>query len=105
MVRLTCTDARDPGGEQLRTENPPAPLAEDSRGPEDQENIAPAGHVPILPRPPPNRPVKHPFTVLSMIQQTNEGRDGHTKRVIHASSRALDNVAAAGVVRGVPDSH
>jgi hypothetical protein len=40
-----------------------------------------------------------------MIQQTNEGRDGHTKRMIHASSRALDNVAAAGVVRGVPDSH
>jgi hypothetical protein len=102
MVRLICVDA----GEQPRSETPPpVPLPEDSRDPEDQENIAPAGHVPIPPSPPPNRRLKRPFTLLSMIQQTNEERDGHAKRMIHASSRALDNVASAGAVRGVPDSH
>jgi hypothetical protein len=35
--------------------------------PKTKENIAAAAHVSIPPSPPPNRRIKRPFTVLSMI--------------------------------------
>lgn len=81
-------DAEEVAGEAQLRETLPVSLPTESPVAEDQENVAPEVQQHS---PPPIRGAKRPFSVLSMIQQTNISRDGHRKRTIMASSKALDN--------------